>query len=199
MVVDKFNLVDFGGIDLIYSQGTEAPGLYERLHDSISVCRYPIIFNWKFNGIEIPPSYAEVVEGIGVISINGGVTVDTDDVIRILTIERVIERLEVFENGRYDAEVNVDGFNPVIVDVTSDYCEVSVYDGTVLVHKEGVLTGDSFYYEEAVTSIFTSTSASFRYVSVGSVTRDMSLQLDSSILKTYNYKGTIRQTGCIYY
>ena len=61
MVPDKFNMVDMEGIDIITSQGEEIPGLYQKLVESIAQCRYQCLYNWKFDGILIPPTYVEMV------------------------------------------------------------------------------------------------------------------------------------------
>ena len=60
MVPDKFNMVDMGGIDLVMAQGEEIPGLYERLVESITQCRYQCLYNWMFDGVIIPPTYVEL-------------------------------------------------------------------------------------------------------------------------------------------
>lgn len=121
MVPDKFNMIDMEGIDLIESQGVEVPGLYQKLVESIAQCRYQCLYNWKFDGILIPPTYVEMVETDESVSINGGVSVDVDDIIHIESLSRepVIEPLSVNENGVYIPEEGVDGFNQVTVDVPS--------------------------------------------------------------------------------
>lgn len=119
MVPDKFNMVDMEGIDLIESQGIEIPGLYQKLVESIAQCRYQCLYNWKFDGILIPPTYVEMVATDEEVTINGGVSVDVDDVIHIesLTVEPVLEQLSVTENGVYTPEEGVDGFSSVEVEV----------------------------------------------------------------------------------
>lgn len=91
MVPDKFNMVDMEGIDLIESQGVEVPGLYHKLVESIAQCRYQCLYNWKFDGILIPPTYVEMVATDEEVTINGGVSVDVDDIVHIesLTIKPV--------------------------------------------------------------------------------------------------------------
>lgn len=122
MVPDKFNMVDMEGIDLIESQGVEVPGLYQKLVESIAQCRYQCLYNWKFDGILIPPTYVEMIATNEEVTINGGVSVDSDDVIHIYSltpapIEPEIAPLLVEENGTYNVPTGVDGFNPVTVDV----------------------------------------------------------------------------------
>ena len=119
MVPDKFNMVDMEGIDLIESQGVEVPGLYEKLVESIAQCRYQCLYNWKFDGILIPPTYVEMVADDESVSINGGVSVDLDDIVHIesLVIVPVVEALSVTENGVYTPEEGVNGFAPVTVNI----------------------------------------------------------------------------------
>ena len=125
MVPDKFNMVDMGGIDLIESQGVAVVGLYQRLVESIALCRYQCLYNWKFDGILIPSSYVEMEVRADGVWINEGVMVDENDVIYISTleppvpVEPVIESLSVTQNGTYTAPSGVDGYNPVVVDVPS--------------------------------------------------------------------------------
>ena len=127
MVPDKFNMVDMGDIDLIESQGTAVEGLYQKLVESIALCRYQCLYNWKFNGILIPPSYVEMELRDDEVWINEGVSVDEEDVVHIYRIEPEppapiepnIEPLQVTENGLYQAPEGVDGYNPVNVNVAS--------------------------------------------------------------------------------
>lgn len=122
MVPDKFNMVDMEGIDIITSQGEEIPGLYQKLVESIAQCRYQCIYNWKFDGILIPPTYVEMTIIDDVVWINEGVSVDEEDVIRIYSLEppapepNILE-LSVTENGTYVVPEGYDGYNPVTVDV----------------------------------------------------------------------------------
>ena len=122
MVPNKFNMVDMDGIDLIMMQGEEVPGLYMRLVESITQCRYQCLYNWFFDGVLIPPLYVkmEVNEDYEV-AINEGITVSPDDVIHIYSIERYPDIIPLLaeENGVYNVPSGVDGFNPVTVDVPS--------------------------------------------------------------------------------
>lgn len=140
MVPDKFNMVDMEGIDLIESQGIEVPGLYEKLVESIAQCRYQCLYNWKFDGILIPPTYVEMVATDESVSINGGVSVDSEDVVHIesLVIRPVIEALSVSENGTYTPEDGVDGFAPVEVEVNPVIEPLQVAENGVYSAPEGV-------------------------------------------------------------
>lgn len=115
MVPDKFDMVDMGGIDLIESQGVAVEGLYQRLVESITLCHYQCLYNWKFNGILIPPSYVEMVVRDGSVWINEGVNVDENDVIHISTIEPQLTSIFINANGDYTPPVGYNGFNSVSV------------------------------------------------------------------------------------
>lgn len=143
MVPDKFNMVDMGDIDLIESQGTSVEGLYQKLVESIALCRYQCLYNWKFNGILIPPSYVEMELRDGEVWINEGVSVDEEDVIHIYSVEPeppapVIESLRVTENGTYQAPTGVDGYNPVEVGVNPNIQPLEVSTNGVYTAPQGV-------------------------------------------------------------
>lgn len=146
MVPDKFNMVDMEGIDIITSQGEEIPGLYQKLVESIAQCRYQCIYNWKFDGILIPPTYVEMTIIDDVVWINEGVSVDEEDIIRVYSLEppapepNILE-LSVTENGTYVVPEGVDGFNPVSVSVpaTSPVIEpISITQNGITVAPSGV-------------------------------------------------------------
>ena len=122
MVPDKFNMVDMEGIDIITSQGEVVEGLYQKLVESITQCRYQCLYNWKFDGILIPPTYVEMDIVDDVVWINEGVCVDEEDVVRVYSLEppapepNILE-LSVTENGTYFVPEGYDGYNPVSVEV----------------------------------------------------------------------------------
>lgn len=123
MVPDRFNMVDMGGIDIVMAQGERVSGLWQRLVESITLCRYQCLYNWKFDGVDIPPTYVEMeVNENDEVAINQGITVDDEDVVHIYSImppspEPTITPLIVNENGNYFVPSGIDGFNPVTVDV----------------------------------------------------------------------------------
>ena len=117
MVPDKFDMVDMGGIDLIESQGVAVEGLHQRLVDSIAQCRYQCLYNWKFDGIIIPPSYVEMEVNDGSVWINEGVSVDEDDVVHIYSIEPSLTHVYINSNGDYTPPAGYDGFSYVSVNV----------------------------------------------------------------------------------
>lgn len=122
MVPDKFNMVDMGGIDLIMMQGEAVPGLYDKLMAAISNCRYQCLYNWLFDGVLISPTYVQLTDIDGEVYLNEGVSVTSDDVIHIYSVEPApvdpeIVPLLAEENGVYTVSAGVDGYNPVTVDV----------------------------------------------------------------------------------
>lgn len=122
MVPDKFNMVDMEGIDIITSQGEAVEGLYQKLVESIAQCRYQCLYNWKFDGILIPPTYVEMEIIDDVVWINEGVSVDEEDVIRIYSLEPPspepeLIALSVQSNGDYLPPSGYDGFSSVSVSV----------------------------------------------------------------------------------
>lgn len=125
IVPDKFNMVDMEGIDLLRMQGVPVEGLYDKLVESIALCRYQCLYNWKFNDILIPPTYVEMEVGEDEeVVVNFGITVTPDDVIHLESIEPeppepVIIPLLAEENMVYNTPSGVDGFDPVTVDVPS--------------------------------------------------------------------------------
>lgn len=140
MVPDKFNMVDMEGIDLIESQGVEIPGLYQKLVESIAQCRYQCLYNWKFDGIFIPPTYVEMVATDEEVTINGGVSVDLNDRIHIdsISIQPVLEELTVSENGIYSPPEGVDGYSQVSVDIQPVLEELTVTENGVYSPPQGV-------------------------------------------------------------
>jgi hypothetical protein len=120
MIHDKFNMVDMGGIDVLDSQGEVVQGLYSKLVESITLCRYSCLYNWKFNGIVISPTYVELDIKADGVWINDYIVVTEDDTIHIYSIEPdppVINPIDIVSNGIYNVPDGVDGFNPVSVQV----------------------------------------------------------------------------------
>lgn len=118
-VVDKFNMVDMGGIDIVKSQGIAVDGLFNRLLNSIQQCRYSLLYNWYFAEISIVPSPVELVFDGEKVSINELITVTADDVVHISSLELnpPLETLEVSENGIYLPSGDFYGFSEVRVSV----------------------------------------------------------------------------------
>lgn len=140
MVPDRFNMVDMDGVDILYSQGLEVPGLYNKLVESYSTCRYTMLYNWQFNNIPIAPSYVELSVTADEVIIQPGITVTQDDVLHIYSIEPepVLSSLEVSENGTYLPPEGVDGFDSVEVDVQHVLQSLAVSENGVYTPPEGV-------------------------------------------------------------
>ena len=173
MVPDKFNMVDMEGIDLIESQGSVVTGLYQKLVDSTAQCRYQCLYNWKFDGIIIPPTYVEMTATDESISINGGVSVDVNDVVHIDSIEipLVIEALSVSENGVYTAPEGVDGYSPVTVDIPT---VVGLFERIEPIHYDyvgGFISGSQWQVGDntARTDIYTVEAGKTYLVNLGSI------------------------------
>lgn len=153
MVPDKFNMVDMGGIDLIMMQGETVPDLYQRLVESIAQCRYQCLYNWLFDGVQIPPTYVqlEIDEDTGDVCINEGVSVTEDDIIHIYSIENagILVSLSVTENGTYLPEEGVDGFSEVSVSVPAPTLE------EISVTENGVYTPTEYGFSKVTVNVST--------------------------------------------
>lgn len=140
MAPDKFNMVDMGGIDLILMQEEEVEGLYDKLVESITQCRYQCLYNWYFDDVLIPPTYVSMSIEENSVVINSGITVDSDDIIHIYSLEYppVVAPLSVTENGDYEVPQDVDGFNPVSVNVQPTIESLSVTENGTYTVPENV-------------------------------------------------------------
>lgn len=120
MVPDKFNMVNMGGVDILLEGGTEVPGLYQRLVESIAQCRYQCLYDWLFDGIQIPPTYVqlEVDDETGYVYINDGIWVTDEDILKTIgSVYPELETLSVTENGTYIPDEGIYGFSSVDVNV----------------------------------------------------------------------------------
>ncbi len=123
MVPNKFSMVDLDGIDIVESQGIEIPGLYQKLANAIAQCRYQVIYNWKFDGILIPPSNVEMEVDGSEIKINENISVSNADIVYIHSLEPpgpepVLVSLTATENGTYLPALGQDGFSEVNVNLS---------------------------------------------------------------------------------
>lgn len=142
-VVNKFNMVDMGDIDIVESQGVAVEGLFSRLLSAIQSCRYQILYNWKFAEVEIAPSLVELVFDGEKVSINEAITVTEDDVVHVHSLEPepvvpVIEPLTVIENGAYTAPAGIDGYSPITVNVVPVIEPLTVSANGIYEAPEGV-------------------------------------------------------------
>lgn len=135
-ILDPSYMIDLGGIDVIQSQGVAIPGLYQKLLDNIGPCGNPLIYNWKFNGVFIPPQFVEPVLEDDAIYIND-IYVSSDDVVHIPSIEPSIVQLNVSENGTYLPTGQAAGFSPVVVDVQPTIVQLNVSENGTYEVPEG--------------------------------------------------------------
>lgn len=161
MVPDKFNMVDMGGIDLILNQDDEIPGLYQKLVESIAQCRYQCLYNWKSDGVNIPPTYVELVvdPNNGNVLINSGVYVTPEDVLvmrasgerlpagisfvsfikpttRVFTVAHglgeVPDMVMIFQKS-FDADIGTFN-NPLMIFANPGLPQATGYDGRLVVN-----------------------------------------------------------------
>ena len=135
MVPYSYEMVDMGGIDLGEVFSVNLPGIYERLSEAINSCGDVILYNWKFCGLQIAPSNWVSLQTEDGILLNGAILVDrTDNVIMLSGVNPpVIHSLTVNENGTYTVSEDVDGFNPVIVEVEPNLANLEANEnGTYL-------------------------------------------------------------------
>lgn len=137
MIPFSYNMVDMGGIDLAEANHTIVPGIYEKILEAINLCGDLILYNWKFADINIVPSAYTVIQQADSILINGLIQVTELDEVTVLGIEpppppiEPVEPLVVVQNGIYEAEPPVSGFNPVTVNIPipdSDYFSTEAGD-----------------------------------------------------------------------
>lgn len=140
MVPYSYNMVDMGGIDLAEANGTEVPGIYEKITEAMNLCGDVILYNWEFAGISIAPSAYSILQQSNSILINGLIQVTELDQITVIGLPPPpvpVLSLEVTENGEYEAEPPISGFNPVTVNVVSgEYIQYRVHDGNSTLFEE---------------------------------------------------------------
>lgn len=122
-MIERFNMVDMGGIDLLESNGSVVPGIYQRITEAVNSCGDAIFYNWLFAGIPIPPYPQHVLTG-DPIMINGVIEVTSTDQITVHGINPatvVLVALVANQNRTYlPSEYEADGFSSVVVDVEAE-------------------------------------------------------------------------------
>lgn len=184
-ILDPSYMIDLGGIDVIQSQGVAIPGLYQKLLDNIGPCGNPLIYNWKFNGVFIPPQYVEPILEDDTIYIND-IYVSSDDVVHIPSIEipPTIVQLNVSENGEYEVPEGVDGYNPVSVDVHPVIQSITITENGTYSVPSGVdgygpvivnVAGEEYIYDFGLVEGYTPVN-----IFNGSQTSDVSYNTDGT-------------------
>ena len=139
-MIDRFNMISMGGIDIVESQGVVVEGLYNKLLEGIANCRYQILYNWYFAKVVIPPTTVELVNDGDSISINGFISIDSNDVVHVYSLEHypTINPISISQNGEYTAPEGVDGYSPVQVNVVPTINPISISQNGEYTAPEGV-------------------------------------------------------------
>lgn len=119
MVPQPYNMVSFNNLDLAEANGDVVDGIYSKILEAIDACGILMIVDWKFAGVQIPPSYCTILQFYGYITLNGAIKITSSDEVFVEGVvpDPVIRSVQFTENGEYSAPEGVDGFNPVTVDV----------------------------------------------------------------------------------
>lgn len=119
-MIEQFNMVDMGNIDLLEYNGSVVPGLYQRITEAVNSCGDAIFYNWMFAGISIPPYPQHVLTG-DPITINGVIEITSSDLITVRGLNPetvVLVGLIANQNKTYlPSDYGADGFSSVTVDV----------------------------------------------------------------------------------
>ena len=152
--IDKFNIVDMGGIDVVKSQGLRVEGLFTRLLNSIQNCKYTLLTNWNFAEIPIVPTYVELVFDDEEVKINDLISVTSEDIVRVYSLEKPVEpvttELIVAENGTYVPEEGVDGFSKVYVNVQATQNQLNFHSGRLEIDTGAISEDDEYCYSDLV-------------------------------------------------
>lgn len=213
MIPYSYNMVDMGGIDLAEANGTEVPGVYERITEAMNLCGDVIMYNWKFAGISIVPSAYTILQQSGSILINGVIQVTELDQITIVGVSpvppepptpAVLVPLVVRVNGTYyPADFNADGFSsvkvevepPVTVRAASKIITTSTggSDAAVSV-QEGLYDGFEFIpIDEPVNVVYTEVTSVPRVFDLVSLLYSGSWRINAAVPVIYN--ATPYETG----
>lgn len=196
MILDKFNMVNMGGIDIVESQNIAVAGLYQRLVESIALCRYSTLYNWKFAEINIPPTPVELVHENGVVTINEAIFVNSNDVVYIQSLEPILEALSVSENGLYLPSDGVYGYSSVIVDVPSGSTILSGsvapeadvgIDGNIYLQTGILLSDFAVLKESSMTITVEPTIITFDFTGGSSIGGQVYKQIDLTDIDSITY------------
>lgn len=140
MIPVSYIMVDLGGIDLADVKDNVYPGLYNKIYSSLNACQEVVLCNWFVAGILIPPTYCAIdISVSGVISLNDIIFIYSDDTIQIPTMGTtpVIEQLSANANGTYEVSGDVDGFNPVVVNVSPSLVQLTATENNTYSPPQG--------------------------------------------------------------
>lgn len=139
-MIGKFNMISMDGIDIVSSQGGKIEGLYNRLVEGISVCKYQILYNWYFAKVLIPPTTVELILEDNIVSINGFISIDSNDIVHVYSLEKepTINPISISQNGEYVAPEGVDGYSPIQVDIVPTINPIIISQNGEYVAPEGV-------------------------------------------------------------
>ena len=165
MVPQPYHFVSFDGLDLAEANGDIVDGIYSKIQEAMDACGVLMIADWKFAGIQIAPSYCNILQFNGYITLNGVIKITSSDEVFIEGVyppppEPVITELYVSENGTFSPPTGVDGYAPVMVNVSGDQDLIRLlYTGYNMTNF--AYLGKLKVNDQAVTA----TASGYRYIS----------------------------------
>lgn len=136
----QFKMVDLDGIDLAEINGTEVPGIYNKILGAYNTCRVAILCNWFFAGILLPPAHVLITMQDTTLVINDSILVSSDDRVYLQGVvpQPVLSELTARYNGVFTPSSGVDGFSKVIVEVPMPTIEsITITENGVYEHNFG--------------------------------------------------------------
>ena len=124
-----YPMVDFGGADLGNLNGVVIPGIFEQVDLALTEDKKEIFYNWYFFDILLSPAVVTIDDSDATkFVVNDGIIInDNDTVLAVGQTPAIIESLTATENGTYNPSSGVDGFSPVVVNVSPTLQELNVY------------------------------------------------------------------------